>query len=241
MPQTVEALRELTRLGDETIARTLLRMSREAARVVPETVGISLSLIDHDLTFTMTATTGSVAKLDGMQYLAGGPCDETLRTGEPHTYRADEPDDEERWQLFARATAAEGVQATLSLPILDGERVVAGINIYASTSDAFDGKREELAEACGAWAGGAVTNADLGFTTRFRAAEAPDRLREDHLLNQVMGVLMAEQGLSAEEAKQKLQSAAQRAGIADAQMAQAILDLLTDRAQRRDPPGDSDQ
>lgn len=30
---------------------------------------------------------------------------------------------------------------------------------------AFDGHHEELAEICGAWAGGAVTNADLSFTS----------------------------------------------------------------------------
>lgn len=225
IPETVEALRELTRLGDETIARTLLRISRDITRIVPEIVGVSLSAIDEGLTFTMTATAGPVAQMDAMQYLAGGPCEETVRTGEPHLYRADEPDNEERWQLFARATAAEGVQSTLSLPILLDGDVVAGINIYASTVDAFNGKHAAIAEACGAWADGAVSNADLGFATRLEAAETPKRLREQTLLAQADGVLMAESNLSAEEARKRLQSAAQRAGITDAQMARAILNL----------------
>jgi GAF domain-containing protein len=225
LPETVEALRELTRFGDETIARTLLRISRDVERVVPEVVGISLSLIDENLTFTMTATTGPVAQMDGMQYLAGGPCDETLKTGVPHIYRAGDPVDEERWELFARATAAEGVASTLSMPMLSNGVVVAGVNMYASTPDAFDGHHEDLADVCGAWAGGAVTNADLDFSTRFEAAETPERLRDEFEIDQAVGALMSRWDLSLVEAGHRLRDAAQRAGISDAQMARAILEI----------------
>jgi GAF domain-containing protein len=239
IPETVEALRELTRLGDESIARTLLRISRDAERIVPQIVGVSLSLVDDGLTFTMTATAGPVAELDGMQYLAGGPCDDTLRSGQPHIYREGNADDEERWQLFARATAAAGVAATLSLPILRDDAVVAGINLYASEAGAFEGRHEELAEACGAWADGAVTNADLGFNTLAEAAEAPDRLRTKHLFDQAVGVLMAYFELSAEAAEERLRSAAHRAGIPDTHMARAIHGLFT-KASHEDLEDDLD-
>lgn len=225
IPETVEALRELTRLGDESVARTFLRMSRDVQRIVPEIVGLSVS-INGDLTFTMTASDGLVAQLDGVQYLAGGPCEETLDSGELHTFRRGNAIDEDRWGLFARATAGAGIASTLSLPVLDGERVVAGINLYASTPDAFDGHHEKLAEACGAWAEGAVTNADMAFTTRFAAAETPTRLRNENLVSQAIGVLMSEWWISSEEAGRRLQVSAQRAGISDAQMARAILGLL---------------
>lgn len=226
IPATVEALRELTRFGDDTIARTLLDISRAVERVVPEVVGISLSLIADNLTFTMTATTGPVAELDAMQYLAGGPCEETLETGVPHGYRADKVVDEDQWQLFARATAAAGVESTLSLPILRDGVVVAGVNMYGSTPDAFDGRHDELAQACGAWSGGAVKNADLDFTTRFQAAEAPDRLRSEHLVDQAVGTLMSRGDLSLDDAEDRLRDAAHRAGISDTQMARAILGLF---------------
>lgn len=226
IPETVEALRELTRFGDDTVARTLLQISRGVEGVVPEVVGISLSLIADELTFTMTATTGPVAELDAMQYLAGGPCDETLRTGTPHRFRPDDVTDEEHWQVFARATAAAGIGSTLSLPILQDGTVVAGVNLYASTPEAFDGHHDELAEVCGAWAGGAVTNADLDFSSRFRASEAADRLRDDSLVDQAVGALVSRWSLSPESAADRLRDAARRAGITDAQMAQAILGLL---------------
>lgn len=228
IPETVEAIRELTRYGDDTIARTLLEISRDVERIAPDVVGISLSLIADDLTFTMTATTGPVAELDGMQYLAGGPCDETLRTGEPHSYHATDVVDEERWRVFARATAAAGVESTLSLPILRDGVVIAGVNMYGSTADAFDGHIDELAEACGAWAGGAVANADLDFSTRFQAAEAPDRLRDDAVVHQAIGALVGHWELPVDRAEERLRNAARRAGISDAEMARAIIGLLTE-------------
>jgi GAF domain-containing protein len=225
IPETVEAIRELTRLGDESIARTLLQIGRDVERIVPELVGISVS-VNGDLTFTMTASHGPVAELDGVQYLAGGPCEQTLDTGKPHTFIQGDPVDEDRWRHFAEATAAAGIGSTLSLPILDGTRVVAGVNLYASTPDAFDGHHEELAAACGAWAHGAVTNADMGFSTRFSAAATPTRLRNEHLVNQAVGALMSEWSISSEEAQQRLRTSAERAGISDAQMARAILRLI---------------
>jgi len=73
----------------------------------------------------------------------------------------------------ARAEALAGISSTLSLPILGDGHVVGGVNLYGATSDAFDGHHEDLADACGAWAAGAVTNADLRFNSRVRAAATP--------------------------------------------------------------------
>lgn len=229
LPQTVEALRELTRHGDTTVAHALLQISKDVQRIVPEIVGLSLSFIEENLTFTMTATAVPVAELDAMQYLDGGPCERTLRSGDVTTWRAGDSADEDQWQLFARATSAAGIQSTLSLPVMRNGIVSAGVNLYASGSDAFDGHHHELAAACGAWAGGAVTNADLDFTTRFAAAEAPQRLRAEQLVDQALGALIARSDVDPGEAEQRLRDAARRAGISDAQMARAILDVLSAR------------
>ena len=201
LPQTVEALRELTRHGDTTVARALLQISKDVQRIVPEIVGLSLSFLEENLTFTMTATAGSVAELDAMQYLDGGPCEQTLRSGDVTAWHAGDSADEDQWQLFARATSAAGVQSTLSLPVMRRGVVSAGVNLYASTSDAFDGRHDKLAAACGAWAGGAVTNADLDFTTRFAAAEAPERLRAEQLVDQAVGALIARSDVDPGEAE----------------------------------------
>jgi hypothetical protein len=227
IPETAEALRELTRFGDETIAHVLWQISRDVQRIVPTIVGISLSLVSENLTFTMTSTASTAAELDGVQYPAGGPCEETLWTGVPHRYQGGDVVDEERWQEFARAAAASGIQSTLSLPIMRGGTAIAGVNMYASTVGVFDGHHEELAQACGAWAPGAVSNADLDFTTRFQAAATPARLRSETWVDQAVGALMSHWGIPRTEAEARLRQAAQRAGLADTQVARAIIGLLT--------------
>ena len=228
IPETVEALRELTRFGDDMTARTLWRISSSVEEIVPDVAGLSLTLVVDGLTFTMTATNRPVVELDAWQYLDGGPCDTTMHTGEHHAYRAGDAVDEDRWHLFARATSAAGIRSTLSLPILRDGVVVAGVNVYGSTPDAFDGHHEEVAEVCGAWAAGAVTNADLGFATRSLAVQAPQRLRDSAAVDRAVGTLMARWEISVEEAESRLREAARRAGLADADMARMVLRLLLD-------------
>jgi hypothetical protein len=71
------------------------------------------------------------------------------------------------------------VASTLSLPVLVSGYVVGSVNLYASSSDAFDGRHEALARIFDAWAPGAVTNAGSPSTTRRVAERAPELLRED--------------------------------------------------------------
>jgi hypothetical protein len=52
---------------------------------------------------------------------------------------------------------------------MSGGTVYGGINLYGSTPSAFHGRHDELAALYGGRAGGAVTKADLSFTTLARA------------------------------------------------------------------------
>ena len=122
-----------------------------------------------------------------------------------------------------RASAAAGVASSLSLPIIDHDRVVGGINLYASSSDAFSGHHRDLADALGASAAGAVANADLSFETRRRAEEAPRQLRDLRLTEVATGILAAREGLDVETARHRLVDAAHRAGISEVQAAEVLI------------------
>ena len=226
-PETQETLRELTRFGDTDVATVLRRMSRDVLRVVPECVGLSLATIEDGLTFTMTSSEPGIAELDAFQYLDGGPCVAAAETGEVTSYETADPIDEHGWHLFAMATAAAGVASTLSLPISRDGRVTASVNLYASTSDAFDGHHDELAALCGAWAPGAVTNADLSFRTREEAAATPGRIRDQNVIDQAVGMLAASTGMDLDSAAERLRSAAERARISESQVARAVIGVLS--------------
>src|SRR3982751_1159884 len=108
--------------------------------------------------------------------------------------------DEMRWRLFAGATAERGVRSTLTLPVVSDERVEGTVNLYAASARAFVGHHEELAKVFGAWACGAVSNADLGFRTRTEAEAAPQRLREQHVIDVATGIVAAHLGVDVETA-----------------------------------------
>lgn len=228
LPETFEAIKKLIRSGDTHVATELVRIAREVREVVPEVVGVSVGLLADDLMFTLVADNDLARDLDVMQYVDDGPCVTALREEEPIATELDDLLDEGRWLLFARASALRGVESSLSLPVLRQGRVVAGVNLYASTADAFEGHHEELAAICGAWAPGAVTNADLSFSTRHEAAATPARMSDQNVVDQAIGMLAEAHHLSTNEAAERIRQAAERAGIGEAQAARAIIGVLTD-------------
>jgi GAF domain-containing protein len=225
VPETRKALEELGKYGSSQLAATLLLMGDRAREIVPECVGLSLGIVEDGLTFTLVATSDEMAVLDAMQYLDGGPCVTAVEEAEVLDVAPADLLDEDRWLMYASASAAVGVGSSLSLPTLQDGQVVGGINLYASTPDAFTGRHEELAIALNASAEGAVTNADLGFSTRRAAARVPERLADLHDIDVAVGIIAASQGVDLENAKARLEHAAERAGITEGQAARAVRHL----------------
>ena len=229
--QTLEAIDELDPvLDDGSLLDHLHRMAERARAVVPALVGISIASHDHGVTFTMVATDEEIAALDGVQYLAHGPCLEAFDTGQGLSVTEQDLMDERRWQAFAVATSAAGIRSTLTYPVLQRGEVVGTVNLYGATDDAFDGKHEELAAALGTWAPGAVANADLTFSTRAVAEEAPGVLRNEALVDTAAGIVAADQGLTVEDAYERLRDASRRAGIPLAKIARTIVQLHEDES-----------
>jgi GAF domain-containing protein len=227
IPQTVEALRELARQGEVSLGVELYAMARRVRAVVPELIGLSLGVVEDGVTLTLVASEDQLAALDAVQYLDGGPCVEGVDSAEVLDVPIGDLLDEDRWHLYARACAATGVASSLSLPITAGDRVVGGVNLYASTADAFTGLHAEVADAVGADAEFAVTNADLSLSTLKQAMEAPARVREGGDINIALGIISEAQGVNIPIARERLRNAAARAGITEAQAARAIRHIRT--------------
>lgn len=171
---------------------------------------------------TLVASTGQIAALDAAQYLYGGPCVEDLEGTEPLNVTIGDLLDEGRWQMYAQASATAGIASSLSLPVMAADRVVGGVNLYASTADAFTGRHQPVAEAVGSGAAFAVSNADLSFTMLQQALEAPDTLCALGDMDLAVGVISESQGVPITIARERLRDAAAPAGISEAEAAKAI-------------------
>jgi GAF domain-containing protein len=237
IPETTEAVEEFGPFDDADLLQQLRDRADEVLEFVPDCVGLSLASREHDVTWTMVASTEEVAVLDAVQYLGDGPCVRAVDVGEVVEYHEGDPLDEEAWRHFAMATAAASVSSTLTLPVLSGQEVVGSVNLYARSPHAFDGRHEEVARIFGAWAPGAVTNADLSFSTRQTAERAPAKLREDLDVEVAVGLLAAAHTIDADAARVRLVEAARRAGVTEAVLAASIIEIERDAAGTDAPPG----
>jgi GAF domain-containing protein len=228
IPETVEAIEEYGPFGPDGV--DLLAELRDRGRrvqgLVPDCMGFSLASREHGVTFTLLADAQDVAVVDALQHLSSGPCVavEEQRL-EPTGLDLGELLDEESWRRFGLASAATGVQSTLTLPVVTDHLVVVGsVDLYASSGQAFTGHHRELATLFGAWAPGAVTNADLSFTTLLEARRAPQLLKDEVTVHVAVGILVVREGLEVQVAERSLRDASARAGVSVLDLAKAVLE-----------------
>lgn len=223
IPETTEAIEEFGPFTDTDLLRELNERGARVMKLVPDCVGLSLASTAHDVTLTLVATDQEIAALDALQYLFGGPCLGAVRAHQVIEYDVADALDEGRWQHFARATAAAAVASTLTLPILVDGKVVGSVSLYAASASGFTGLHEDIAQIFNAWAAGAVTNADLSFSSREVAEQAPRVLREDLNIQVAVGILAASHRTDVDQARADLSEAAQRARLREADLAATII------------------
>ena len=211
--------------GDERVDVWLLARAHQVAEQVPGCVGLTIALIgDVGLTFTFLATDDKLRLVDGAQYLDGGPCEDSAH----HDRRIDADLLSEReWHLAALAGAAVGIRSSLSLPIRSQDTVVGSVNLYGAEPTTFTGHSRGLAIMFGAAAEEAVTNADLPMTGIERARESTQRFEEVAAVDVATGVLAEQHHVSVDEARQRLEDAAQRAGVDVPSLAELIIHDLS--------------
>lgn len=224
IPETTEAVEEFGPFADGLL-QTLTAQGRRVRAIVPDCVGVSLASLENGVTFTLASTAEELSLLDALQYAAGGPCVDAVEQDRVLHYAPDDPLNEDQWQLFARGTAAVGIASTLSLPIMTNDTVVGGVNLYAASAHAFTGHHDEIANIFGAWAPGAITNADLSFTTRTLAEAAPRKLREEYHVQVAVGIVAVMNDITLDAARLQLRLASQRAGVNEAQLADTVIQL----------------
>jgi GAF domain-containing protein len=202
-------------------------LAGQVRAIAPHCSGMSISLREHGITITLMADAGEMAALDAVQYVDGGPCIDALRDGAPID-ASTIAEIEERWPLFSAAARKHQVRSTLSLPVLHPDEPVAGFNLYGSVEGAFDGLHDELADLLGAFAQGAMVDADPSLAGLALARRAPEILQESTDLAIVATLLARSRGLSPTDAEERLRNAAGRAAIPLSTLLTLMRDVLPD-------------
>ena len=212
-------------LQQDELVRGLQQMSDQVLEVVPDCIGMSVALLRAGVAYTLVATDAQIAVLDGIQYLDGGPCVETLdpeRATESHPQ--DDPADGRRWELFAQSSAARDVRSTLTVPVLVEDELAGSVNVYAAGPHSFDGCHQTLTEVVESWAPAAVGRAHLSLSTRIDTERSGSRLQELRVVDRALEILQARQPVDRVLAAQRLRWAAVRAGLSEAELAAFIVE-----------------
>ena len=112
---------------------------------------------------------------------------------------------------FTPVAVARGALSSVSLPIPVNESLSAGLNVYASEANAFSESDQVGLQGLVGFAGAAIGNMHLYEASRTLVDQMREAAQSRAVIDQARGILMAQHGVSAEEAFAILRRASQRA------------------------------
>lgn len=191
---------------------TLLRdLTDRAVLAVAGAEACSITVRRDGRLLTVAGTGGLPSGLDQRQYENGdGPCVRAADSdAEQH---APDLSEEDRWPTYAAYALSKGVRSVLAVPLaVDGE-TDAALNLYATTEGAFHGSRE-AARAFAANASDAVNAALRIERERASAGDVRTALLSRSVIDQAIGILMAQERCTAQTALDTLRRVSQDANI----------------------------
>ena len=207
-----EALPELVALllSTSSVEDALADLARVAAASftgAPVSCGVTLRRDRQPLT---VASSDDLARaMDEVQYGQGtGPCLESLETGQIVSV----PDltAETRWDGYTAHALAHGVASSLSLPLTADGTSIGALNLYSGAARTFEAAAVLAQVTALAAQGSAVLTVVL---RQARQAQLTDQLRESltsrAVIDQAIGIIMAQQRCRASEAFGYLRTASQ--------------------------------
>ena len=215
-------------LTHETVETALGLLSALAHETVPGSTGAGVSIVDGGRRTSSGATDERVRQADALQYeLDEGPCLAAAAARE--VVRIDDMTEDRRWPRWASAALPMGLRATLSAPLVAGDRSLGAIKVYADQAGVFDAHSEQLLSMFSAQAAVLVSNVKAydqakQFSDGMRLA-----FRDRDVVSMAKGVLMARGHVDEESAMAVLLRHAHRDDTTVAAAARAVVESAARR------------
>ena len=226
--EQVNSLSDL-RLSAETLDSVMGHVSRVGVQTLVGWDAAAASLVEKDTFATYGTQDERINPVDQAQYdTKKGPCVDAAKAGEFRYFDGTEIPPE--WRMFAETAAEANVYSVMSFPMmLDGESLGA-LNFYSRERGALrEGQREEgMALAAHA----AVTIANMRHFAKqdTQVDQLEEGLQTRTMIGQATGLLMAQEGLTSDEAFQKLVRVSQNANIKLREIAQRYVQAWEEKA-----------
>ena len=202
-------------LGEDTVEATLQRIAELAVETIEHCDFAGMTLVRGRHMTTPASTTDVPCKVDAIQLETGeGPCLDAIR--EHEVFQTDDLLEEDRWPQFARrAVEAAQVRSMLSFRLFVEEDTLGALNLYSKHPNAFDDDDRAVGSVFAA-------HAAVALSTAQHDQQMEDALRSRDTIGQAKGILMARQGVTADQAFDMLRRGSQRLNIKLAELAKRV-------------------
>ena len=198
----VEALTVLSRTlaEDESVHDTLQSILTLALRLVPGCTAASVTLLDDQgKPGTIAATDDETRELDRRQYLLqDGPCLDAARRQQVNRWSLAEA--EQQWPDFTSLAKELGLRSYLAAGLGLGDQRLGALNLSSSDPDGFSQLDEGLVSLFIAPAAAAILTMGRYAQARDLADQLNQALRSRAVIDQALGIIMAESNVDAERA-----------------------------------------
>lgn len=213
-------------LDDGTFDETLLRVAGLACDISAADMA-GITLLTDGRPEHAVFTDPAARDLDTAQYgSGGGPGLDAFR--DEQVYRVDVIRSEERWPEFIRDTAARGIAASLSTPLIARGKALGALNLY-SRGEPFDDVSLKRVEIFAQRAAIVLANTKLYWDARNLSQDIQQAMRFRATIDQAMGILMADGSRSPDEAFQFLVRVSQRENRKLRDIASDVVSRVTER------------
>jgi GAF domain-containing protein len=198
----IGSLTELSRAlaEDKPIQDTLRSILALTLRLIPGCHAASITVLGEDgQPGTVAATDGQTEELDARQYrLDDGPCLDAMRRQEVNSWSQAEA--EQRWPGFTSLAREMGLRSYLSAGLGLGGQQLGALNLSSRGSDGFDRLDEGLLALFVPPASAAIVTASRYAHARELAGQLEQALASRAVIDQAIGIVMAESHCPADQA-----------------------------------------
>jgi GAF domain-containing protein len=209
-------------LGTESIDGFLRELAVLAADTLGQGLSCGITLQPNGRPLTVASSDSLASQVDELQYgLDQGPCLSALRTGQ--IVRIDDLAADLRWHGYAARALAHGVRSSLSFPLGSPGSLAGALNLYSREAGFFGEIQARQAEGFAQNASVAVGIAARMAHQAVLTEQLRTSLASRSVIDQALGIIMAEQRCSPADAFAVLRGASQNRNIKLRQVAEDIV------------------
>lgn len=216
---TADAFAEMARalLAEEDVQATLQKICDLAVETIDGCDHAGISFLKGRKVETPAASDDVPRMVDAIQYEVGeGPCLDAIR--EHEVFQTGDLGRESRWPQFAsRAQRETGITSMLSFRLFVEGDTLGALNLHSKAADAFGEESRTVGLVFAAHAAVALSSA-------IHDEQMEEALQSRDLIGQAKGILMAREGITADQAFDMLRRASQRLNVKLRDVAGGVVD-----------------